>query len=110
MALIAGAALAGIALAPLAGATRPALLRVSLAIMMLALLRIEPAALSGVLRRAGLALLILAWVTLGMPAIVYALLAPVLPAGSPWLAAAMLIAATPSVIGSARLRAAASSA
>lgn len=101
MALIAGAALLGIAIPALAAASRPALIWLSLATMALALLRIEPAALSGVLRRPGLALLILAWVTVGVPALVWAVLAALLPAGSAFLAAAVLIAATPSVLSAA---------
>lgn len=101
MALIAGAALAGIAIPALAEAIRPALLWISLAVMTLALLRIEPAALSGVLRRPGLALLILAWVTVAVPALVWAALGSLLPADSAFLAAAVLIAATPSVMSAA---------
>jgi BASS family bile acid:Na+ symporter len=101
MALIAGAALLGIAAPPLAAAMRPGLLWISLAVMTLALLRVEPAALSGVLRRPAMALLILAWVTLGVPVLVYVALAPLLAPGSAFLAAAVLIAATPSVLSAA---------
>jgi len=101
MALIATGALLGIAVPPLATAMRPWLLWISLAVMTLALLRVEPAALAGVLRRPRLALLVLAWVTLGVPLLVYALLAPLLPASSAFLAAAVLIAATPSVMSAA---------
>ncbi|PWS36549.1 hypothetical protein DFH01_15495 [Falsiroseomonas bella] len=101
MALIAAGALLGIAVPPLAATMRPWLLWISLAVMTLALLRVEPAALVGVLRRPRLALLVLAWVTLGVPALVYALLAPLLAGGSAFLAAAVLIAATPSVMSAA---------
>jgi BASS family bile acid:Na+ symporter len=101
MALIAAGALLGIAAPPLAAAMRPWLLWISLAVMALALLRVEPAALAGVLRRPRLALLVLAWVTFGVPLLVYALLAPLLPSTSPFLAAAVLIAATPSVMSAA---------
>lgn len=101
MALIAAAALLGIGWPALAEATRPLLLPVSLLTMALALLRVEPAALGGVLRRPRLALILLAWVTLGVPALVWAALAPVLAPGSALLAAAVLIAATPSVLSGA---------
>jgi len=101
MALIAAAALLGILLPDLAAATRPLLLPVSLAAMALALLRVETAALIGVLRRPGLALLLLAWVTLGVPLLVFVALAPLLAAGSAFLVAAVLIAATPSVLSAA---------
>jgi BASS family bile acid:Na+ symporter len=101
MALIAAGALLGIAAPPLAATMRPLLLWISLAVMTLALLRVEPAALAGVLRRPRLALLVLGWVTLGVPLLVYALLAPLLPQGSAFLAAAVLIAATPSVMSAA---------
>ncbi|WP_372491011.1 hypothetical protein, partial [Falsiroseomonas oryziterrae] len=101
MALIAGGAVLGIALPPLAEAMRPWLLWITLATMTLALLRVEPAALAGVLRQPRLALLLLVWVTLGVPLVVYAALAPLLPAGSPFLAAGVLIAATPSVLSAA---------
>ncbi len=101
MALIAGAALLGIAVPWLAAATRPALLWISLAVMTLALLRVEPAALAGVLRRPAMALLILGWVTFGVPLLAYAALAPLLAPDSAFLAAAVLIAATPSVMSAA---------
>ena len=101
MALIAGGAALGIAVPALAEAMRPLLLWISLATMALALLRVEPAALAHVLRRPGLALLVLGWVTFGVPALVYAALAPLLPPDSPFLAAAVLIAATPSVMSAA---------
>jgi BASS family bile acid:Na+ symporter len=101
MALIGGGALLGILAPPLAEATRPLLLWVSLATMALALLRVEPAALGGVVRRPALALLVLGWVTLGVPLVAYVALAPFLAADSPFLAAAVLIAATPSVMSAA---------
>jgi ACR3 family arsenite transporter len=101
MALIAVAALLGIALPSLAAATRPGLLWISLAVMTLALLRVEPAALAGVLRRPAMALLILAWVTFVVPALTWAVLSPLLPTDSAFLAAAVLIAATPSVLSAA---------
>lgn len=101
MALIAAAALLGIALPDLAAATRPLMLPVSMIAMGLALLRVEPAALIGVLRRPRLALLLLAWVTLGVPLLVFAALSPLLEAGSAFLVAAVLIAATPSVLSAA---------
>jgi BASS family bile acid:Na+ symporter len=101
MALIAAAALLGIAWPALAEAMRPLLLPVSLVTMGLALLRVEPAALGGVLRRPRLALVLLAWVTFGVPALVWAVLAPILPPGSAFLVAAVLIAATPSVLSAA---------
>jgi BASS family bile acid:Na+ symporter len=101
MALIAAGALLGIAWPALADLMRPWLALLSLATMALALMRVEPEALSGVLRRPGLAMLVLAWVTLAVPAVVYAVLAPLLPASSPFLVAAMLIAATPSVLSAA---------
>jgi len=100
MALIAAGAIAGILIPDLAAATRPLLLPVSLATMGLALLRVEPAALFGVLRRPRLALLLLAWVTFGVPLLVAAALGPLL-AGSVFLVAAVLIAATPSVLSAA---------
>lgn len=101
MALIAAAALLGIVLPPLAEAMRPWLLWISLAVMALALVRVEPQALAGVMRRPALALLVLAWVTFVVPLVVWLLLAPLLPFGSPFLAAAVLIAATPSVLSAA---------
>jgi len=101
MALIAAGAVLGIAAPPLAAAMRPVLLWITLATMTLALLRIEPAALAGVLRHPRLALLVLAWVTLGVPMVVLAALVPLLPDGSPFLAAGVLIAATPSVLSAA---------
>jgi BASS family bile acid:Na+ symporter len=101
MALIAAGAVLGIAAPALAEALRPWLLWISLAVMTLALLRVEPAALAGVLRRPRLALLVLAWVTFGVPLLTWLVLAPLLPAGSPFLAAAVLIAATPSVMSAA---------
>lgn len=94
-------ALLGIAWPDLAAASRPWLLWISLAVMALALTRVEPAALGGVIRRPGLALLLLAWVTFAVPALVFALLAVLLPTGSPYLAAGVLIAATPSVLSAA---------
>ena len=72
MALIAAGAALGIAVPALAEALRPLLLWMSLGTMALALLRVEPAALAGVLRRPGLALLVLGWVTFGVPVLVYA--------------------------------------
>ncbi|WP_372620752.1 hypothetical protein [Falsiroseomonas sp.] len=101
MALIASAALAGIVVPPLAEAARPLLLWISLVVMALALVRVEPDALIGVLRRPALALLVLGWVTFVVPLVVWLLLAPLLPAGSAFLAAAVLIAATPSVMSAA---------
>lgn len=101
MALIAVGAALGIAMPALAEAMRPLLLWISLATMALALLRVEPSALLGVLRRPGLALLVLGWVTFGVPTLVYVALAPLLPADSAFLTAAMLIAATPSVMSAA---------
>ncbi len=101
MALIAAAALLGIALPDLASATRPLMLPVSMLAMGLALLRVEPAALMGVLRRPLLAMLLLGWVTLGVPLLVFAALSPLLAAGSAFLVAAVLIAATPSVLSAA---------
>lgn len=101
MALIAAAALLGILVPPLAEATRPWLLWISLTVMALALVRVEPAALAGVLRRPTLALLVLGWVTFIVPVVVWLLLAPLLPPGSAFLAAAVLIAATPSVMSAA---------
>jgi BASS family bile acid:Na+ symporter len=101
MALIAAAALLGIALPGLASVTRPLMLPVSMLAMGLALLRVEPAALRGVLRRPRLALLLLGWVTFGVPLLVFLALAPWLAAGSALLVAAVLIAATPSVLSAA---------
>lgn len=101
MRLIVLGALLGIAWPELAAASRPWLLWISLAVMTLALTRVEPAALGGVLRRPWLALLLLAWVTFAVPALVFALLAALLPAGNPYLAAGVLIAATPSVLSAA---------
>ncbi|MGG5809263.1 hypothetical protein [Falsiroseomonas sp. CW058] len=101
MLLIAAGALGGIAVPDLAAATRPLLLWISLAVMALALLRVEPAALGGVLRHPRMAVVLLLWVTFGVPLLVWAALAPLLPADSPYLAAAVLIAATPSVMSAA---------
>lgn len=99
--LIAGGALVGIALPPLAEATRPLLLPLSAATMLLALLRVEPAALGGVLRRPLLALLVLGWVTAAVPVLVYAVLSMVLPPDHAWLRGGVLIAAAPSVMSAA---------
>jgi BASS family bile acid:Na+ symporter len=101
LALIALGAGLGILLPDLAAATRPWLLWVSIAVMLLALLRVEPAAFGAVLRQPRLAVLILAWVTIGIPLLVWLLLAPFMPAGSAWLAAAVLIGATPSLMSAA---------
>jgi BASS family bile acid:Na+ symporter len=101
MLLMAGGAVAGVALPDLAAAMRPWLLWISLAVMSLALLRVEPAAFGAVLRRPMVAILLLVWLTFGVPLLVFALLSPILPADSPYLAAAVLIAATPSVMSAA---------
>ena len=99
--LIAAGAIVGIAMPGLAAAMRPWLILISISVMLLALLRIEPAAFGEVLRRPVVAILILVWVTFGVPLLVWACLAPVLPSDSPFLAAAVLIAATPSVMSAA---------
>ncbi|MBU8539579.1 hypothetical protein [Falsiroseomonas tokyonensis] len=99
--LIAAGALAGIALPGLAEATRPGLVAISIVVMLFGLLRIEPAAFGQVLRRPGLALLILLWVTLGVPLLVWLVLGAILPAGSTFLAAAVLMSATPSIMSAA---------
>lgn len=99
--LIAAGAVAGIALPGLAAVTRPWLVLISISVMLLALLRVEPAAFGDVLRRPLVAILILVWVTLAVPLLVWAGLAPVLPSDSPFLAAAVLIAATPSIMSAA---------
>ena len=101
LALIALGAALGIALPGLAAATRPWLVALSVLLMLMALLRVEPAALGGVLRRPLAALLILGWVTLAVPLLVWVALAPLLPEGSAFLNAAVLIAATPSVMSAA---------
>ncbi|WP_439595984.1 hypothetical protein [Falsiroseomonas sp.] len=99
--LIAAGALAGIALPGLAEATRPGLVGISIVVMLFGLLRIEPAAFGQVLRRPGLAVLILLWVTLGVPLLVWLVLGAVLPPGSAFLAAAVLMSATPSIMSAA---------
>jgi len=99
--LIALGAGLGILLPDLAAATRPWLVAISIVIMLLALLRVEPAAFGAVVRQPRVALLILLWATLGVPLLVWLLLSPLLPAGSPWLAAAVLIGATPTLISGA---------
>lgn len=96
--LIAAGAIVGIALPGLAAAMRPWLVLLSIGTMLVALLRIEPAAFGDVLRRPLLAIIILAWVTLAVPVLVWLAMSPWLPADSPYLAAAVLIAATPSVM------------
>ncbi len=96
--LIAVGAFIGIALPGLASAMRPWLVLLSIGTMMVALLRIEPADFGAVLRRPLLAIIILAWVTVVVPLMVWLALRPVLPAESPFLAAAVLIAGTPSVM------------
>ncbi len=101
MLLMAGGAVLGVALPGLAAAMRPSLLWISLAVMALALLRVEPAALAGVVRRPMVAILLLLWLTFAVPVLVWALLSPFLAADGPWLAAAVLIAATPSVMSAA---------
>jgi BASS family bile acid:Na+ symporter len=99
--LIAGGAVVGIALPSLAEATRPLLLPLSTATMLLALLRVEPAALAGVLRRPWLALLVLGWVTAVVPLLVYGVLSAALAPDDPWLRGGVLIAAAPSVMSAA---------
>ncbi|MGX9963942.1 hypothetical protein ACVFYP_11480 [Roseomonas sp. F4] len=99
--LIAVGALAGVALPELAEATRPSLVIMSIALMLCGLLRIEPAAFGQVLRRPTLALLILAWVTLAVPLLVWLVLGAVLPAGSAFVSAAVLMSAAPSVMSAA---------
>ena len=99
--LIAATALLGIALPPLAEAARPLLLPLSCATILVALLRVEPAALVGVLRRPALALAILAWVTLCVPTLVWLVLGQMLPPEHPWLRASVLIASAPSVMSAA---------
>ncbi|NKC29594.1 hypothetical protein [Falsiroseomonas selenitidurans] len=99
--LIAVGAVVGVALPGLAAATRPWLVPVSILLMLCGLLRIEPAAFGQVLRRPALALLILAWVTLAVPLLVWLALGAVLPAGSDLLAAAVLMSAAPSVMSAA---------
>jgi BASS family bile acid:Na+ symporter len=101
MALIAAASLIGVLFPALAAAMRPGLVAISLLTMTLALLRIEPAAFAHVLRRPGMALLVLGWVTFAVPLLVHVVLSPILPAGSAFHAAAVLIAATPSVLSAA---------
>jgi arsenite transporter len=99
--LIAATAVLGIALPALAEAARPLLLALSAATILIALLRVEPAALLGVLRRPALALAILAWVTLCIPALVWLVLGLFLPPDHPWLRAAVLIASAPSIMSAA---------
>ena len=99
--LIALGAGLGILLPALAATMRPWLLAISIATMLMALLRIEPRAFGEVLRRPRIALLILGWVTFGVPTLIWLLLAPLLPGGSTWLAAAVLIGATPSLMSAA---------
>lgn len=99
--LIAAAALLGIAVPALAEAARPLLLPLSAATILVALLRVEPAALLMVMRRPALALAILAWVTLAVPALVWLVLGQLLPPEHPWLRAAVLIASAPSVMSAA---------
>jgi BASS family bile acid:Na+ symporter len=99
--LIALGAIVGIAAPGLAEATRPWLVVLSIGTMLLALLRVDPASFGAVLRRPRLAMLILAWVTLGVPLLVWLALSPFLPGDSPFLTAAILIAATPSVMSAA---------
>lgn len=99
--LIALGAGLGVLLPDLAAATRPWLLLLSILTMLLALLRVEPAAFGAVLRKPKAALLILGWVSFGVPLLVWLLLSPVFPAGSPWLSAAVLIGASPALMSAA---------
>ena len=99
--LIAAGAGVGILLPDLASATRPWLLWISIVTMLMALLRVEPAAFGAVLRQPRMALLILAWVTFGVPLLIWLVLTPILPPGSNWLAAAVLIGATPALMSAA---------
>jgi BASS family bile acid:Na+ symporter len=98
---IAAGALAGILLPDLAWATRPWLVAISILVMLCGLLRIEPAAFGQVLRNPGLALLILAWVTLGVPLLAWLVLGALLPVGSDFLTAGVLMSATPSIMSAA---------
>jgi ACR3 family arsenite transporter len=99
--LIALGAGLGILLPDLAALTRPWLLVLSILTMLLALLRVEPAAFGAVLRQPMHALLILAWVTFAVPLLIWLALSPILPAGSSWLGAAVLIGAAPALMSAA---------
>lgn len=98
--MAAGAGL-GILLPDLAAAANPALLPLSCLTMFLALLRVEPAAFIAVLRRPGLGIVVIFWILLACPVLVWCLGRLVLPADDVFLRAMTLIAATPGMMSAA---------
>ncbi|AFK55939.1 hypothetical protein [Tistrella mobilis] len=98
--MAAGAGL-GILLPDLAAAANPALLPLSCLTMFLALLRVEPAAFVAVLRRPGLGIVVIFWILLACPVLVWCLGRLVLPADDVFLRAMTLIAATPGMMSAA---------
>lgn len=98
--MAAGAGL-GILLPDLAAAANPALLPLSCLTMFLALLRVEPTAFIAVLRRPGLGIVVIFWILLACPVLVWCLGRLVLPADDVFLRAMTLIAATPGMMSAA---------
>ncbi|WP_449222100.1 hypothetical protein [Tistrella mobilis] len=98
--MAAGAGL-GILAPDLAAAANPALLPLSCLTMFLALLRVEPAAFIAVLRRPGLGIVVIFWILLACPVLVWCLGRLVLPADDVFLRAMTLIAATPGMMSAA---------
>ena len=98
--MAAGAGL-GILVPDLAAAANPALLPLSCLTMFLALLRVEPAAFVAVLRRPGLGIVVIFWILLACPVLVWCLGRLVLPADDVFLRAMTLIAATPGMMSAA---------
>lgn len=98
--MAAGAGL-GILVPDLAAAANPALLPLSCLTMFLALLRVEPTAFIAVLRRPGLGIVVIFWILLACPVLVWCLGRLVLPADDVFLRAMTLIAATPGMMSAA---------
>jgi BASS family bile acid:Na+ symporter len=99
--LMAAGAGVGILAPDLAAAANPALLPLSCLTMFLALLRVEPAAFIAVLRRPGLGIVVIFWILLACPVLVWCLGRLVLPADDVFLRAMTLIAATPGMMSAA---------
>ncbi len=81
----------------LAAALRPAVTPIAVSAMLLTLARMDWGLIGVQMRRPGRVAAVLAWVLVGAPLLVYAVSAPLLPAGAPLLSGLMLNATAPPI-------------
>ena len=81
----------------LAAVLRPAVTPIAVSAMLLTVARMDWAPIGAQLRRPGRVAAVLAWVLVGAPVLVFAVSAPLLPAGSPLLSGLMLKPTAPPI-------------